>query len=494
MTLSRKSTPDGDQRFFIHANLINGQWVQARDRRVVEVSNPATGEVIGSVPSCGAVETRQAIEAASKAGPVWRSKTAAERAVALRKMASLLEEHREELAKTLTIEQGKPLAESRGEITASIAYIQWFSEEARRIYGDTIPSPWPDRRITVTKEAVGVVGAITPWNFPSSMIARKLGPALAAGCSIVIKPALETPFSGLAWGMIAEEAGIPPGVVNIVTGEAETIGDELTSNPCVRKISFTGSTRVGKLLAQQSAGTMKRLSLELGGNAPFIVFEDADIDAAVKGGIQAKFRNSGQTCVCANRFLIHESIYEQFSAKFASATAALRSGNGLNPGVDQGPLISDRSMTRMREYVDDAVRNGAHVMCGGKVLERDGFFFEPTVLTDVRLNMKVTRDEIFGPIAPLLKFKSEEEAIEIANDTNSGLAAFFYTRDLSRSFRVSERLQYGQVGLNAGVITSEVTPFGGFKESGIGREGSKYGCDEYVQIKYFCAGGLENMH
>jgi len=472
------------------ANLIAGAWVGADSGNTIDVTDPATGEVIGTVPNCGAAETRRAIEAAQAAYPAWRAKTAAERADALRRLAALIEQNKEELAMLLTVEQGKPLAEARGEVGASAAYILWFAEEARRIYGDTIPSPWADRRILVTKEPVGVVAAITPWNFPSSMIARKLGPALAVGCTIVIKPATQTPFSGLAWGVLAENAGIPAGVVNILTGSATAIGGEMTSNPLVKKITFTGSTEVGKKLMAQAAGTMKKVSMELGGNAPFIVFDDADLDAAVAGAIQSKYRNAGQTCVCANRFLVQAGIYDAFAEKLAAASKALKVGNGLENGVQQGPLIDDKAVAKVEEHIADAVKKGARVVAGGKRHALGRSYFEPTVIAGVTPDMAVAREETFGPVAPLFKFETEEQAVAMANATEFGLACYFFTRDLGRAFRVSEALEYGQVGINAGVITTEVAPFGGMKESGMGREGSKYGCDDYVHVKYVCVGGV----
>jgi succinate-semialdehyde dehydrogenase / glutarate-semialdehyde dehydrogenase len=471
-------------------NLIGGAWVGADSGKVLEVNDPATGEVIGTVPMSGRVETRRAIEAAAAAFPGWSAKLAAERAEALRKLAALIEQNKEELAMLLTIEQGKSLTESRGEVGMSAAYVLWFAEEARRIYGDTIPAPWQGRRILTIKQPVGVVGAITPWNFPSSMIARKLGPALATGCTMVIKPASQTPFSGLAWGALAEKAGIPPGVVNIVTGKASEIGAELTSNPLVRKITFTGSTETGKKLVEQAASTMKRVSMELGGNAPFLVFDDADLDAAVEGAIASKYRNSGQTCVCANRFIVQEGVYDAFAEKLAAASSRLKVGNGLEQGTQQGPLIDDKAVAKVEEHIADAVKKGGRVVTGGKRHKLGGTFFEPTVIADVTPEMAVAREETFGPVAPLFRFKTDEEGVRMANATEFGLACYFYTRDLGRAFRVSEGLEYGQVGVNAGVITTEVAPFGGVKESGLGREGSKYGWDDYVNIKYVCVGGV----
>lgn len=471
-------------------NLIGGAWVGADKGGTIAVTDPATGAVYGHVPSCGAVETRRAVEAAHAAFPAWRKKTAAERSGLLMKLAALIRENTEALATILTLEQGKPLTESRGEVGGSAAYVQWFAEEARRAYGDTIPSPWADRRIMVTKEPVGVVAAITPWNFPSSMIARKLGAALAAGCTIVIKPASQTPFSALAWGVLCEMAGIPTGVVNIITGKASEIGGELTSNPLVRKISFTGSTEIGKQLVAQGAATMKRMSMELGGNAPFIVFDDADLDRAVEGAMLAKFRNAGQTCVCTNRFYVQAGIYEAFAAKFAAAIKSARVGNGLEAGVQIGPMIDIKAIEKVEEHIQDAVAKGGKVVTGGKRHALGGSYFEPTLITGVTQDMQVARDETFGPLAPLFKFTTEDEVVEMANATEYGLASYFYTRDLGRAFRVSEGLKYGMVGINEGLITTEVAPFGGVKESGMGKEGSRYGLDDYMDIKYVCIGGL----
>jgi succinate-semialdehyde dehydrogenase / glutarate-semialdehyde dehydrogenase len=472
-------------------HLIGGEWRNDGSAGpAIPVTDPATGILIGTVPNGGAAEAKAAIEAAHQAYPAWRAKTAAERAMHLRKLAQLITDHQEDLAKLLTTEQGKPLAEARGEVGMSAAYVLWFAEEARRLYGDVIPSPWPNRRILVTKEPVGVVGAITPWNFPSSMLARKLGAALAAGCTIVIKPATQTPYSALAWGVLAAEAGIPDGVVNIVTGSAKAIGGELTSNPLVKKITFTGSTEIGKLLMEQSASTMKKISMELGGNAPFIVFDDADLDRAVEGAVAAKYRNAGQTCVCTNRFLVQEGIYDAFAERLAAASRGLKVGNGLEEGVTQGPLIDDKAVAKVEEHIADALAKGARVVAGGKRHALGGSFFEPTVLADVTPAMAVAREETFGPLSPLFRFRDEAEAVRLANDTEYGLAAYFYTRDLGRAFRVSEALEYGLVGVNEGLITTEVAPFGGVKESGVGREGSKYGVEDYLVVKYTCLGGL----
>ena len=472
------------------ANLIGGLWVKADSGRTIDVTDPATSGKIGTIPNSGKAETRRAIEAANAAFPAWKKKTAAERATLLGKLADLVRQHSEALANLLTMEQGKPLAEARGEVGGSAAYVQWFAEEARRAYGDIIPSPWGDRRILVTKEPVGVVGAITPWNFPSSMIARKLGAALAAGCTIVIKPADLTPYSGLAWGVLAEMAGIPAGVVNIVTGDAPEIGGELTSNPLVRKITFTGSTPVGKLLAAQSAATMKRISMELGGNAPFIVFDDADLDRAVAGAMMAKYRNAGQTCVCTNRFYVQAGIYDAFAEKFAAEVAKVKVGNGFEAGVQIGPLIDARAVSKVESHLEDAVSKGAKIVTGGKRHALGGTFFEPTVMTGMTAAMRISTEETFGPLAPLFKFETEDEAVSMANATEYGLAAYFYSKDLARAFRVSEALKYGMVGVNEGLITTEVAPFGGVKESGVGREGSHYGLDDYLDVKYVCVGGL----
>lgn len=472
------------------ANLIGGEWVQAASGKRIAVTNPATGDVFGHVPSCGKAETARAIDAAEAAFPAWRKKTAAERSALLMTLANLIRENVEALGTLLTLEQGKPLAEAKGEVMGSAAYVQWFAEEAKRAYGDVIPSPWGDRRILVTKEPVGVVAAITPWNFPSSMIGRKLGAALAAGCTIVIKPASQTPFSALAWGILCEKAGIPAGVVNILTGSASEIGGELTANPKVRKISFTGSTEIGKLLMAQAAGTMKRISMELGGNAPFIVFDDADLDRAVAGAMLAKFRNAGQTCVCTNRFYVQAGIHDAFAEKFAEAVAAMKVGNGLESGVTVGPLIDDKAIEKVEEHLADATAKGGSILTGGKRHALGGSFFEPTVVKGVTQSAKVATEETFGPIAPIFKFETEDEVVGWANATEYGLASYFYTRDLARAFRVSEALKYGMVGINEGLITTEVAPFGGVKESGMGKEGSKYGLDDYLDVKYVCIGGI----
>jgi succinate-semialdehyde dehydrogenase/glutarate-semialdehyde dehydrogenase len=469
-------------------NLIGGAWVGADDGGTIPVDNPATGEIIGTVPKCGAAETRRAIEAASAAFGDWRRTTAAVRAEMMRKLAAAIDRHREDLAVLLTTEQGKALAEARGEVAMSAAYVLWFAEEARRVYGDVVPSPWPDRRILVTKEPLGVVAAITPWNFPSLMLSRKIGAALAAGCTVVAKPASQTPYSAIAWGMLAEEAGIPPGVLNVITGSARAIGGEMTTNPIVRKVTFTGSTEVGKELMAACSGTMKKITLELGGNAPFIVFDDADVEAAVEGAIASKFRNAGQTCVCANRLLVQDGIHDAFVGRLAERLAGLKVGNGLEAGVTTGPLIDEAACAKVEEHIADAVGKGARVLAGGRRHALGRSFFEPTLVTGVTPAMAVAREETFGPLAPVFRFRTEAEAIAMANDTVFGLAAYAFTRDVGRAFRVMEALDYGQVGINAGVITSEVAPFGGVKESGMGREGSKYGVEDYVNVKYGCIG------
>ena len=472
------------------ANLIGGAWVAADSGATIEVTNPANGQVIGSVPKAGKAETRRAIEAAHRAFQTFRKTTAQERAKWLRALHDAILDNQDGLAELLTLEQGKPLAESKAEVAGSAAYVLWFAEEARRVYGDVIPSPWADRRILVTKEPVGVIGAITPWNFPSSMLSRKIGPAIAAGCTAVIKPASQTPYSGLAWGALCEEVGLPKGVVNIVTGSAAEIGEELTGSPLVRKITFTGSTEVGKVLLKQAAGTVKKVSMELGGNAPFLVFDDADLDRAVAGGMAAKYRNAGQTCVCTNRFYVQAGIYDAFVDKLAEASRRLKVGPGMSDGVQQGPLIDDRAVEKVEEFIADAEEKGGRIVVGGKRHELGGSYFEPTVIADAKPEMRFSKEEIFGPVAPVFRFETEEEAIRLANDTEFGLACYFYTQDLGRMFRVSEGLKYGQVGVNEGVITTEVAPFGGVKESGLGREGSKYGIEDYLDIKYVCIGGL----
>ncbi|MFO1421074.1 MAG: NADP-dependent succinate-semialdehyde dehydrogenase [Candidatus Competibacteraceae bacterium] len=468
---------------------VAGAWIDADSGAAAPIVNPATGETIGHVPELGAGETRRAIEAARAAMAGWRALTAQARAIILRRWFNLMHEHQEDLATLMTLEQGKPLAEARGEIAYAASFIEWFAEEGKRVYGDVIPAHQPDKRILVLKEPVGVCAAITPWNFPAAMIARKAGAALAAGCAMVVKPAPQTPFSALALAVLAERAGLPAGVLNVVTGPAQVIGDELLDNPLVRKLSFTGSTRTGKYLMQRCAGTLKRLSLELGGNAPFIVFDDADPDAAVAGALASKYRNSGQTCVCANRFLVQDGIYDTFAARLTQAVREqLKVGNGLEPGVTQGPLIDAAALAKVERHVADAVARGANVLTGGRRHSLGGTFFEPTVLADVTPEMLVAREETFGPVAPLFRFRDDAEAVRLANATEFGLASYFYSRDLNRAFRVAEALRYGMVGVNTGLISTEVAPFGGVKESGFGREGSKYGIEEYLDIKYLCIG------
>ncbi len=470
--------------------LIDGQWRDADGGATADVNNPATGEKLGTVPDMGAAEARRAIEAAHAAMPAWARKTAGERARILRKWFDLMIANQQDLAVIMTAEQGKPLAESKGEIAYAAAFIEWFAEEGKRVYGDIIPGHQADKRIMVLRQPIGVVAAITPWNFPAAMITRKAGPALAAGCTFVCKPALQTPYSALAMAKLAIDAGIPPGVFNVITGDAKAIGGEFTGNALVRKVTFTGSTPVGKLLMQQCAGTVKKVGLELGGNAPFIVLDDADLDAAVAGAIQSKYRNTGQTCVCANRFIVHEKVYDSFAGKLVEAVKKLRIGDGLKGETDQGPLIDDKALAKVEEHVADARSKGANISAGGKRHALGGTFYEPTVLTNVSSDMLLAREETFGPVAPLFRASSDEEAIRLANDTEFGLAAYLYTRDLARSWRVTEALEYGIVGLNTGLISTEVAPFGGVKESGIGREGSKYGILEFTELKYVCVGGI----
>ena len=469
---------------------INGLWVSADSGATMPVDNPATGMTIGTAPMMGAAETRRAIEAANAAWPAWRAKTAKERSAILRKWSELQMTHQDDLALILTSEQGKPLAEAKGEIGSGAAYTEWFAEEARRVYGDVIPTIGNDRRIVVIKEPVGVCVAITPWNFPSSMITRKVAPALAAGCTVVIKPAEATPYCAFALAELAHRAGFPPGVFNVITGDAPSIGGEMCANSTVRKLSFTGSTEVGRLLMKQVAPTIKKLSLELGGNAPFIVFDDADLDAAVDGAMMSKYRNAGQTCICANRLFVHDRIYDAFAAKLAEKVRALKVGPGTEAGVTQGPLIDAAALAKVEEHVADATARGATIATGGKRHALGGTFYEPTVLTGVNADMQIFREETFGPIAPLFRFSTDAEVIELANRTEFGLASYFYSRDIGRIWRVAEALEYGMVGVNTGLITTEVAPFGGVKQSGIGREGSKYGIDEYVEVKYVCMGGI----
>jgi succinate-semialdehyde dehydrogenase/glutarate-semialdehyde dehydrogenase len=469
---------------------INGAWTAADSGQTTGIRNPANGESLGSVPEMGAAETRRAIDAAYAALPAWSTKTAGERARIMRKWFDLMMANQQDLAIIMTAEQGKPLAESRGEIAYAASFIEWFAEEGKRVYGDVIPGHQSDKRILVLRQPIGVVAAITPWNFPAAMITRKAGPAIAAGCPIVVKPAPQTPFSALAMAELAHRAGIPPGVFNVVTGDAVAIGREFTGNDKVRKLSFTGSTAVGKLLMSQCAGTVKKVALELGGNAPFLVLDDADLDAAVAGAIASKYRNTGQTCVCANRFIVQAKIYDAFAAKLTEAVKKLRVGDGLKGETDQGPLIDTKALAKVEAHLADARSKGAKIVTGGQRHALGGTFYEPTVLTDVSSKMVLAREETFGPVAPLFRVESDEEAIRLANDTEFGLAAYLYTRDLARSWRVTEALEYGIVGLNTGLISTEVAPFGGVKESGIGREGSKYGILEFTEMKYVCVGGI----
>ena len=480
-----------DPQLFHEQCYIDGQWVGADDKSTLTVNNPANGEPIGTVPKMGGAETRKAIAAANAAWPAWRAKSAKERSGILRKWFDLLMANQEDLAILMTTEQGKPLAEARGEIAFGASFIEWFAEEAKRIYGDTIPGPQADKRIVVIKQPIGVCAAVTPWNFPTAMITRKVGPALAAGCTIVVKPASYTPYSALALCELAQRAGIPNGVLNVITGASGAIGQELTSNPLVRKFTFTGSTTIGKQLMAQCAGTIKKVSLELGGNAPFVVFDDADIDAAVEGAIVSKFRNTGQTCVCANRLYVHDAVYDEFAKRLGEKVGKMKVGDGFEDNVVQGPLIDMQAVEKVEEHIADAVAKGARVTIGGKRHAKGGSFFEPTILAEARPDMKVSREETFGPLAPLFRFKSEQELIALANDTEYGLAAYFYSRDIGRIWRVAEALEYGMVGVNTGLISNEAAPFGGVKESGIGREGSKYGLEEYLEVKYLCMGGID---
>jgi succinate-semialdehyde dehydrogenase / glutarate-semialdehyde dehydrogenase len=469
-------------------SFVNGQWIDADSGAVRQVKNPANGEVVSTVPDGGTAEARRAIEAARDAFPAWRARTAEDRARILRRWFDLMIEHQDDLARIMTSEQGKPLAEARGEIAYAASFIEWFSEEARRVYGDVVPSPWGDKRIIVVREPVGVCVAITPWNFPAAMITRKAAPALAAGCTMVLKPAMQTPLSALAMADLAARAGVPAGVFSVVTGNSKQIGAEFTSNPIVRKLTFTGSTEVGRELAAQCAPTLKHLSLELGGNAPFIVFDDADLDLAVQGAIASKYRNSGQTCVCANRLFVQDGIYDAFSKKLAATVAKLKVGDGFDSGVEQGPLIDSSALAKVEELIDDAVTHGAKALVGGRRHQLGRTFYEPTVLTDVTSSMKIAQEEIFGPVAPLFRFKSEADAIRMANDTEFGLAAYFFAKDISRVWRVAGALECGIIGINTGVISTAVAPFGGMKQSGVGREGSRHGMDEYLEMKYLCMG------
>ena len=477
-----------DASLFRQQAFIDGTWLDADGGLTIKVNNPATGEIIGTVPKMGAVETRRAIEAADRALPAWRSLTAKERATKLRRWFDLLMENQDDLGRLMTMEQGKPLAESKGEIAYAASFIEWFAEEGKRVYGDTIPGHQADKRILVMKQPIGVTAAITPWNFPAAMITRKAGPALAAGCTMVIKPASQTPFSALALMVLAERAGIPKGVLSVVTGSAGDIGSELTGNPLVRKLSFTGSTEIGRQLMQECAKDIKKVSLELGGNAPFIVFDDADLEAAVEGALASKYRNAGQTCVCANRLYVQDAVYDAFAEKLKVAVAKLKIGNGLEDGITTGPLIDGKAGAKVKEHIDDAVSKGATVLSGGKAL--GGNFFEPTILLNVPKTAAVAKEETFGPLAPLFRFKDEADVIAQSNDTEFGLASYFYARDLGRVFRVAEALEYGIVGVNTGIISTEVAPFGGIKASGLGREGSKYGIEDYLEIKYVCLGGI----
>ena len=479
-----------DSTLFVQRCYIDGQWLAADDGSTIAVRNPATGEVLGSVPRLGAGETRRAIAAANAALPGWRAQTAAQRARLLRRWFELMLEHQDDLALIMTSEQGKPLAEARGEIGYAASFIEWFAEEGKRAYGEIIPPNGSDRRLLVSREPVGVCAAITPWNFPAAMITRKAGAALAAGCTMVVKPASQTPFSALALAELARRAGIPSGVFNVVTGSAKAIGGEICANPVVRKLSFTGSTEIGAQLIAQCAPTVKKLSMELGGNAPFIVFNDADLDAAVVGAIASKFRNAGQTCVCANRLLVQDGVYDAFTQKLAAAVAQLKVGNGVDAGVTQGPLIDASALAKVEELVADALAQGARLVCGGRPHALGGTFYEPTIIADVAAGMRVAREEIFGPVAPLFRFKDEAEAIAMANDTEFGLASYFYARDVGRVFRVSQALEYGMVGVNTGAISTEIAPFGGVKSSGLGREGSRHGLDDYLEMKYVCVAGL----
>ena len=469
---------------------IDGTWVDADDGSRIEIDNPADGTIIGSVPRMGAAETRRAIQAASAAFPKWRALTAKERAGILRNLFELIMQNQEDLAVLMTSEQGKPLVESRAEVGYGASFVEWFAEEGKRIYGDTIPGHQQDKRIVVIKEPVGVVASITPWNFPLAMLTRKVAPALAAGCTVIAKPASQTPHTALALARLAEQAGIPEGVLNVLCGISSEIGGEITSNPAVRKLSFTGSAEVGKRLTEQCAETMKKVTMELGGNAPFIVFDDADIESAVEGAMQSKFRNAGQTCVCANRIFVQDGIYDRFNEKLAAAVSALNVGNGLDEATEIGPLIDQHAIEKVEHHVQDASTKGARVLTGGQRHTLGGNFYSPTVLADATADMALSREETFGPLAPVYRFKTGEDAIKMANDTEYGLAAYFYTRDITRVWKVAEALEYGIVGINTGLISTEVAPFGGMKESGIGREGSRYGIEEYLEIKYLCMGGI----
>ena len=477
-----------DSKLFREQCYIDGRWVDADEKKTAAVHNPASGAVLGTVPRMATAETKRAIEAAERAWPAWRAKTAKERAVILRKWFDLMMANQEDLAQIMTAEQGKPLTESRGEIAYGASFIEWFAEEGKRAYGDTIPSPWADKRVVVMKQPIGVCALITPWNFPNAMITRKAGPALAAGCTVVIKPAGQTPFSALALAELGERAGIPKGVLNILTGDSKAIGAELCANPIVRKLSFTGSTETGRVLMRQCSDTIKKLSLELGGNAPFIVFDDADLDAAVDGALASKYRNAGQTCVCANRIYVQDGVYDRFAAKLAEKVKGFKVGPGNEPGVVIGPLIDENGVKKVEAHVADALSKGAKVILGGKRHELGGLFFQPTVIANVTPQMVVSREETFGPVAPLIRFKTEDEVIGLANDSEFGLAGYFYSRDVGRVWRVAEQMETGIVGANVGIISTEVAPFGGVKQSGLGREGSKYGLEEYLEVKYMLVG------
>lgn len=469
---------------------LDGKWCDADDGSTITVTNPATGEVLGTVPKMGAAETKRAIDAANAAWPAWRKKTAKERSAILRKWNDLMLANVDDLGLLMTAEQGKPLAEAKGEVVYAASFIEWFAEEGKRVAGETLQSPWPDRRLVVVKEPIGVCAAITPWNFPSAMITRKAGPALAAGCPMVVKPAESTPFSALAMAELGERAGIPAGIFSVITGSSRAIGGEMTSNPIVRKLTFTGSTQVGRLLMAQSAPTIKKLSLELGGNAPFIVFDDADLDAAIEGALASKYRNAGQTCVCANRIYVQDGVYDAFAAKLVAAVAKLKVGNGVEAGVTQGPMIDVKAIEKVEEHIADALAKGGRLLAGGKRHALGHSFFEPTIIADVTSEMRVAKEETFGPLAPLFRFTTEEDVLAQANDTEFGLASYFYTRDIGRAWRVAEGLESGMVGINSGLISNEIAPFGGVKQSGLGREGSTYGMDDYLIIKYLCMGGI----
>jgi succinate-semialdehyde dehydrogenase / glutarate-semialdehyde dehydrogenase len=482
--------PLRDPELFRQQAYLSGHWCDADSGATTAVNNPATGDVLGTVPTMGADETRRAIADAKKAWTNWRRRTAKERSVILREWHDLMLANVDDLGMLMTAEQGKPLAESKGEIAYAAGFIEWFAEEGKRIYGDTIPSPWTDRRVVVIKEPIGICAAVTPWNFPAAMITRKAGPALAAGCPMIVKPAMATPFSALALAVLAERAGVPPGVFTVLTGSSRAIGGEMTSNPDVRKVTFTGSTEVGRTLMRQSAETIKKLSLELGGNAPFIVFNDADLDAAVVGAIASKYRNTGQTCVCVNRIYVQSGVYDQFAEKLVKAVEGLKVGNGFDPEVTQGPLIDYAAVEKVEEHIQDAVSRGARVLTGGQRHTLGGTYFQPTVLANVPADATVAREETFGPLAPLFRFETDDEALQLANDTEFGLASYFYSRDIGRVWRVAEGLESGMVGINTGMLSTEVAPFGGVKQSGLGREGSKYGIEEFLEMKYLCFGGI----